>query len=220
MQGKVPSYCLKSDIEFADHEKYSENRSDSEICEESYDFKKIQRAFAPNRLDKIKQSVKTAIENQNLKGRGKQAVEKIKNKFSKNQISASYQGERFVVDSGLEENKESKKEKIEEDPKLSSEIEMENGIDTTKTLVVYQPSRLSRILNVIMNKMRSFFNKFSNKKEKNPAIEEMVESNSEKMPFWDLRNWSPEELQTFVDTPLPQDHMQDKSVKLEEKGKE
>lgn len=182
MQGKVPSYCLKSDIGFADHEEYSENRSDSEICEESYDFKKIQRAFAPNRLDKIKQSVKIAIENQNLKERGKQAAEKIKNKFSKN--------------------------------------ELEFRTDTTKALVISQPSRLSRIFNAIVNKMRSFFNRFSNKKEKNPEIEEVVESNSEKMPSWDLRNWSPEELQTFTATPLLQDHMQDKSVKLEGEEKE
>lgn len=162
MQGKVPKYCLKSDIGFVDHEEYSENRSDSEICEESYDFKKIQRAFAPNRLDKIKQSVKIAIENQNLKERGKQAAEKIKNKFSKN--------------------------------------ELEFRTDTTKALVISQPSRLSRIFNAIVNKMRSFFNRFSNKKEKNPEIEEVVESNSEKMPSWDLRNWSPEELQTFTAT--------------------
>lgn len=178
MQGKVPSYCLKSDIEFANHEEYSENKSDSEICEESYDFKKIQRAFAPNRLDKIKQSVKTAIENQNLKERGKQAVEKIKNKFSKN--------------------------------------ELEFRTDTTKALVVSQPSRLSRILNAIANKMHSFFNRFSNKKEKNPEIEEVVESNSEKMPSWDLRNWSPEELQIFADTPPSQDHIEGKSVELKE----
>ncbi len=191
MQGKVPSYCLKSDIGFADHEKYSENRSDSEICEESYDFKKIQRAFAPNRLNKIKQSVKTAIENQNLKERGKQVVEKIKNKFSKNELEFS-------------ENQ------------VSLNIETENRIDTTKALVVSQPSRLSRIFNAIVNKMRLFFNRFSNKKEKNPEIEEVVELNSEKMPSWDLRNWSSEELQIFAATPPSKDHIEDKSVELEE----